>query len=89
MLRYWFIEHPESVGESYFQHQRVALSFALELLGAAVCCLVPAIVPRLFEHAASGKVTQLHQRMATRARVGSKEALVGRGARANVGREVT
>jgi hypothetical protein len=89
MLRRWFIDHPQSVGESYLQHQHVALGFAAELLSAAACCLVHAIVPRLFEHAASQKITQVHQRMTARARVFSKEVFVPGGPEASGGREVT
>src|SRR5580698_5382994 len=40
-----FLSHPASVGESYFEHQRVALSFALPLLGAGLTALAHAVIP--------------------------------------------
>ena len=39
MFQRLFLAHPARVNESYFQHQRVALSFALPLLTAAGAAL--------------------------------------------------
>jgi hypothetical protein len=61
----WFLEHPRSVNESYFEHQKVAGSFALRLFGASCQCLLHALVPRLFERSASATVDQLHSDMVT------------------------
>ena len=36
MFRRLFLAHPASVNETYLQHQREALSFALPLLAAGV-----------------------------------------------------
>jgi hypothetical protein len=54
------------VGESYLQHQRVALSFAGTLLLAGFAAAVHAMVPCLFETTASRAVARLHARMAAR-----------------------
>jgi len=35
MFKKLFVEHPESVGESYFEHLGVAFSFGFQMLGAA------------------------------------------------------
>jgi hypothetical protein len=58
-----FISHPQSVGESYLEHQRVAFSFAGTLLLAGCACLLHALVPGLCERTASKKIEILHGRM--------------------------
>ena len=55
--------HLNTVNESYFQHMRHALSFTVEMFVGAVCCLIHAIFPFLFEHAGSQIVNKLHERM--------------------------
>jgi len=59
----WFIDHPRSVGETYFEHQRIALSFAKTLAIASFCCAVHALVPKLFEYTGSETIASLHDRM--------------------------
>ena len=51
-----FTEHPESVGESYFEHMGVALSFAGPLLTAGRAALGHAVLPFLCVTPASGTV---------------------------------
>ena len=63
MFRKWFIEHPESVGEDYFEHQRMALSFALPMIAAGCACLIHAFVPGLFVRTGSRTIGDLHRRM--------------------------
>lgn len=65
MFRWLFLSHPSSVGESYFQHQRVALSFALPLLGAGLAALAHAAVPGVCEQTA-GDIRKLHRRLDNR-----------------------
>ena len=55
--------HLQSVNESYFQHMQHALSFTLALSYGALCCLVHAFIPSLFERQGSTIVRQLHDRM--------------------------
>jgi hypothetical protein len=66
MFRRLFLSHPQEVGESYFQHQRVALSFAFPLLGAGLAALTHALVPGLCQTTASDMIHQLHQRLERR-----------------------
>jgi hypothetical protein len=66
MFRRLFVSHPETVGESYRQHQRVALSFALPLLGAGIAALVHALVPGLCESTAGDVIRKLHARLEKR-----------------------
>jgi len=66
MFRRLFLSHPQQAGESYFQHQRVALSFALPLLGAGVLAIVHAIVPGLYERTAGDIIRKLHAQLEKR-----------------------
>ncbi|MES2938467.1 MAG: DUF6356 family protein [Pseudomonadota bacterium] len=66
-----FVEHPQSVGESYWQHMRASLSFAVPLLLGALAALVHAVFPFLLVRTGSGIVTRLHERM-VRNRAGVK-----------------
>lgn len=58
-----FVTHPQSVGESYLEHQRVAFSFAGPLLLAGFACLLHAVIPGLCERTASSRIEMLHARM--------------------------
>ena len=61
-----FLAHPRRVGETYFEHQKVACSFSIRLLLAGVACLIHAVVPGLFERAASSTVFALRDEMERR-----------------------
>jgi Family of unknown function (DUF6356) len=63
MFRRLFLAHPHQAGESYFRHQRVALSFAFPLLGAGLAALAHAIVPGLCQTTAGDAIRRLHQRL--------------------------
>jgi hypothetical protein len=65
-LKRMFTEHPEAVGETYFEHMGVALSFAGPLLAAGMAALVHAVLPFLCVTTASGTVKRLHVRMMNR-----------------------
>ncbi|WP_262273593.1 MULTISPECIES: DUF6356 family protein [Microvirga] len=65
-LKRLFTDHPDSVGESYFEHMHVALSFAGPLLAAGLAALVHAFLPFLFLTTASRIVKRLHARMMNR-----------------------
>jgi hypothetical protein len=61
-----FIQHPQSVDETYFQHMRFAGWFAGQLLGAGFAALVHAIIPCLFEKTAGNMIKNMHARIAKR-----------------------
>lgn len=63
MLGRVFTDHPRSVGETYFEHQRVALGFAARLALAAFACAIHALIPSLFQTRASRIICDLHGRM--------------------------
>jgi hypothetical protein len=66
MFRRLFLSHPQQTGETYFQHQRVALSFALPLLGAGFAAVAHAFVPGIFQRTAGDAIRRLHQRLEQR-----------------------
>ena len=58
-----FTEHPKTVGESWAQHARFALSASGLLARAALAAAIHAVVPALFETTASRTVDELHARI--------------------------
>jgi hypothetical protein len=60
------VSHPNSVGESYFEHMWFALRFAALLSAAAFCALVHAVLPFCFETTASGIIRKLYDRIENR-----------------------
>jgi hypothetical protein len=66
MFDRWFRAHPQSVGESYLEHQRVAFGFSAALLKAAFACFVHGLAPALFQSTASRTIEALHSKMAAR-----------------------
>lgn len=65
-LKKLFTEHPDAVGESYFEHMGVALSFAGPLLAAGLAALVHAFLPFLCVTTASVTVKRLYARITNR-----------------------
>lgn len=61
-----FTAHPQTVGESYFEHMGFALCFASRLLLAGGAALVHAVLPFLCETTASRIIRELHQRIENR-----------------------
>jgi hypothetical protein len=65
MLDRLFLAHPRSVDESYFEHQKVAFSFAGVLFLAAAACALHGLFPALCEKTGSNMVKRLYERMVT------------------------
>ena len=61
-----FTEHPASVGETYTEHMAAALGYGARLLGAGCAAVVHALVPALFETAASDAIRAMHAEMEAR-----------------------
>jgi len=74
MIRSLFLSHPESVGETYLEHQGVALSFAVELFVASLACAVHAVVPGLCTRTGSRAIERLHARMVANRHAKVREA---------------
>lgn len=62
-----FTEHPRSIGESYGQHARTALSFGMRMVAGGAACMVHAVLPALFVKTASRTIVQLDAEMRGRA----------------------
>lgn len=62
----WFLSHPESVGESYWEHAWMAGRFGATMLVGGAACLVHAVLPALFARTASDRVKRLYQQMKSR-----------------------
>jgi hypothetical protein len=58
-----FIEHPRSVGRTYLQHLREALTFGILMVAAGAACVLHALVPALFPRTGSCAVSWLYERM--------------------------
>lgn len=63
MFRKLFVSHPETVGESYFEHLTHAGWFAGMMVFGGAACLVHALVPGACEKTGSKVITLLHDRM--------------------------
>jgi len=61
-----FLDHPQKVDETYFEHMRFAAGFAGTLAFAAGAALIHAVVPALCETTASRTVRKLHARIDNR-----------------------
>jgi hypothetical protein len=61
-----FLDHPESVHESYFGHMAFAAWFSSRLFLAAGAALIHALLPFLFETTASRIVRELYERTHSR-----------------------
>ncbi len=66
MFQRLFLDHPASVQEGYFEHQHVALSFAMPLFAAGCAAVIHALVPGLCERTASDIVRDLNARLQKR-----------------------
>lgn len=60
-----FTQHPETVGESYFQHLGSAWGFAATMAVGAVACLLHGLFPFAFQASGSRRIRDLHTRMVT------------------------
>lgn len=58
-----FTTHPNSVGENYFQHMRMAFTFGGRLLAASTACFLHGLFPFLFERTGSEAIRLLHEEM--------------------------
>ena len=63
MLHRLFLEHPQSVGETYLEHQRQAFGFAGAMFLGALACFLHGLIPSLFSHTGSTAISRLHERM--------------------------
>ncbi len=63
MIRRLFLDHPESVNESYAEHAAVAGGFGWAMLKGSAACFAHALVPALFTRTGSATIKRLHARL--------------------------
>lgn len=63
MFNRLFLDHPRSIGESYFEHQRHAMAFGARMFLGAFACFLHGIVPAAFTQTGSRTVSKLYDRM--------------------------
>lgn len=68
-----FRDHPQSVGETYFEHLRTASGFAGSMLIASAACLIHAFIPGLFVLTGSKAITRLHDKVVTNRKASSAD----------------
>lgn len=75
-IRGKFTEHPNSVDESYFEHMQFAFGMSRQLLRAARCCAVHALMP--WKHCTTGSdaIKEMHTIVTAGARGDDKEMQV-------------
>lgn len=66
MLGRLFTGHPAAVGETYFQHLAMALTFGFTMITGGVACIIHAIFPFAFEQTGSNTVRDLYGSMMKR-----------------------
>jgi hypothetical protein len=69
-FRRLFVDHPRSLGESYWEHQTRALSFGSQLVAAGAACMIHALIPAAFARTASDAVRRLHLQLSDPRRLG-------------------
>ena len=65
-MRNFFKDHPNSVGETYFQHFLKSCIFGIKLILIAIRAFVHAIFPWCFEHSASDSISKLNDVLQSR-----------------------
>jgi len=70
-LKQFFTGHPESAGETYGEHAKVALCVSRQLFGASMAALVHAILPNFHKSTASERIHSLAHCLET----GNREAI--------------
>ncbi|MBB3034873.1 DUF6356 family protein [Alteriqipengyuania lutimaris] len=63
MIKRYFVEHPETVGETYLEHLQASSGFGFRMVLGGVACLLHGLLPFLFVRTGSAAVTELHDRM--------------------------
>lgn len=61
-----FIEHPQSIGETYFQHMKCAITMAYKTFIISLILLIHAIFPHLYQDEASERIKKLNKEIQIR-----------------------
>lgn len=58
-IKGYFTDHPESEGETYGEHFKVAMCVSRQLMGASIAAAVHALLPKFHETTASERIHSL------------------------------
>lgn len=76
-----FTQHPQTVGETYFEHLESASTFGWRMIAAGFACLLHGLFPFLFVTTGSKTIRHLHETMIThRSRRRAAPELIDQGA---------
>jgi hypothetical protein len=67
-----FTRHPRAIGETYFEHLRMAFRISGQLFGAGLACAVHAVFPCSFSKSASNTIRSLHVAIESRLARGAR-----------------
>ena len=73
MFRRLFLDHPASVGETYFEHMGVATSFGAKMIAGGLGAMVHGFLPFAFKTTGSTTIAALHAKM-VRKRTATRDA---------------
>jgi len=68
-----FTQHPNQLGETYFQHLKIAMKFSFNCAYASVTLFIHSIFPFLFRTTGSRIITKLFQTMVKQRMENGKE----------------
>ncbi|MEM7493423.1 MAG: DUF6356 family protein [Pseudomonadota bacterium] len=60
-----FTEHPQTVGETYFEHMATAFGFGWRMVSGGLACIIHGIFPFICVKTGSSCISELHHRMVT------------------------
>jgi hypothetical protein len=63
VIRKLFLDHPEQVGETYFEHLFVASRVGLTMVVCGIACALHALIPAIFPTTGSDAVRRLYDQM--------------------------
>tara|TARA_R110000824_G_scaffold270_1_gene1425 strand:+ start:665 stop:880 length:216 start_codon:yes stop_codon:yes gene_type:complete len=67
-----FTKHPHSVGETYFEHMRKAVSYGLRIQLISLIVFIHATFPFLFEDTAGDEIEKINKELQHRRNNGQK-----------------
>jgi Family of unknown function (DUF6356) len=62
----YFLEHPRSAGQRYFEHLRFAWRFGATMFAGACAAFIHGVLPTVHQTTASRRVNELHARLKSR-----------------------
>ena len=69
-----FVEHPNSVGESYWQHLRAAFGYSWRMFKGATCCALHGLMPWLCTTSGSALIRELNAELDARCQLAAKSS---------------